>query len=76
MFNKPGEVLGLEGFISDISERKRSEEVSFQLASIVESSDDAIISMTLDGMMPVGTLALRGCTATLPQSSRINPSLS
>jgi PAS domain S-box-containing protein len=33
----------------DITERKRSEEIAQRLASIVESSDDAIISKDLDG---------------------------
>jgi PAS domain S-box-containing protein len=34
---------------ADITERKRAEEVREQLAAIVESSDDAIVSKTLDG---------------------------
>jgi len=51
VFDNKGKVLGLEGFITDITERKRAEEVSLQLASIVESSDDAIISIRLDGII-------------------------
>src|SRR5215217_4981304 len=35
----------------DITERKRAEQVSSRLASIVESSDDAIIGKTLDGIV-------------------------
>ena len=35
----------------DISERKRAEEASSRLAAIVESSDDAIIGKTLDGVI-------------------------
>jgi PAS domain S-box-containing protein len=35
--------------ISDITERKRAEEIHERLAAIVESSDDAIISKTLNG---------------------------
>jgi PAS domain S-box-containing protein len=34
---------------TDITERKRAEEVRERLAAVVESSDDAIISKTLDG---------------------------
>ena len=35
----------------DIGERKRSEAAYLQLAAVVESSDDAIISKTLDGVI-------------------------
>ncbi len=35
--------------LQDITERKRAEETAWRLAFIVESSDDAIISKTLDG---------------------------
>jgi len=35
----------------DITERKRAEETSSRLAAIVESSDDAIIGKTLDGII-------------------------
>ena len=46
-----GRVLGLYGTAQDISERKRAEMEAFRLASIVEFSDDAIISKTLDGVV-------------------------
>src|SRR5258708_32673246 len=35
--------------IRDITDRKKAEEVRFQLAAIVDSSDDAIIGKSLEG---------------------------
>jgi diguanylate cyclase (GGDEF)-like protein/PAS domain S-box-containing protein len=40
---------GLAVYARNISERKRAEQVTLQLAAIVTSSDDAIIGKTLDG---------------------------
>lgn len=39
------------GVVADITERKQAEESSARLASIVASSEDAIISKTLDGII-------------------------
>jgi phosphoserine phosphatase RsbU/P len=44
-----GAVQFLEGFVEDITERKRAEERNLRLAAIVDSSDDAIIGKTLEG---------------------------
>ncbi len=44
-----GRVLYLEGFVQDITERKRAEESSRLFTAIVESSEDAIIAYTPAG---------------------------
>jgi PAS domain S-box-containing protein len=42
---------GLVCYFRDIGERKRAEQVANRLAAIVESSEDAIVSKTLDGVI-------------------------
>jgi PAS domain S-box-containing protein len=44
-----GEVAGLLGVVMDITERRLDEDARRRLAAIVESSNDAIVSKTLDG---------------------------
>ncbi len=61
-----GQVTGAVNMLVDITERKRAEEIAERLAAIVASSDDAIISKTLDGIIKswnVGAERLFGYTA-------------
>jgi PAS domain S-box-containing protein len=46
-----GNIVGAVNCFQDITERKRSEEAALRLVAIVESSDDAIISKDLDGII-------------------------
>jgi PAS domain S-box-containing protein len=46
-----GKIIGAVNMLLDITEMKRTEEVSSRLAAIVESSDDAIVSKDLNGIV-------------------------
>ena len=46
-----GEAFVFNAFVRDITERKQTEEIRSRLAAIVESSDDAIVGTTLDGVI-------------------------
>src|SRR6185437_15183277 len=61
-----GRVIGYVAAITDVTDRKRLAEARDFLAAIVESSDDAIISMTPDGRVTswnAGATRLFGYTA-------------
>lgn len=49
--NSAAEAVGFIGVASDIITRKEAETIRRRLAAIVESSDDAIVSKTLDGII-------------------------
>jgi PAS domain S-box-containing protein len=46
-----GEIVGVYGIAKDITERRRTEQAHARLAAIVQSSEDAIISRTRDGII-------------------------
>jgi PAS domain S-box-containing protein len=48
VYSPEGAVLGMIGVLQDVSERRTAEQLRSRLAAVVESSDDAIISMNLD----------------------------
>ncbi|WP_425450102.1 PAS domain S-box protein [Virgifigura deserti] len=61
-----GKLVGAVNMLVDITERKRAEQSAQQLAAIVESSDDAIISKDLNGIIATwnaGAERLFGYTA-------------
>lgn len=49
VFSVEGEIIGAVNTLIDITEHKQSEQKQAMLAAIIESSDDAIISKTLEG---------------------------
>ncbi|HVW39005.1 MAG TPA: PAS domain S-box protein, partial [Pirellulales bacterium] len=51
IYDDRGRLTGALNILVDISDRKRAEETQARLAAIVESSDDAIVSKTLDGII-------------------------
>src|SRR5262249_7084052 len=51
VFLRDGHFAHTRCFTVDITERRRAEQAAFRLAAIVESSDDAIVSKDLNGII-------------------------
>jgi PAS domain S-box-containing protein len=51
VFDGAGNCVNLIGTVHDVTARRQSEEISARLAAVVESSDDAIVSKTLEGII-------------------------
>jgi PAS domain S-box-containing protein len=51
LFDSDGIFIGAVNMLVDITDRKRGEEAAQRLAAIVESSDDAIMTKSLDGII-------------------------
>jgi PAS domain-containing protein len=48
--------------VEDITEKKKAEEVRFRHTAIVESSEDAIASVTLDGVIASWNAGRSACS--------------
>lgn len=75
LFHSDGQRKGLVVLGRDITQRKQAEEALIRLASIVESSDDAIIGKTVDGEIlswNTGAERIYGYNATEVKGQRVS----
>jgi PAS domain S-box-containing protein len=64
--DEDGKITGVVLVFHDVTERRRAEELRLRLASIIESSDDAILGKTLEGVITswnIGAERLYGYSA-------------
>ena len=67
LHQQDGFPLRMAGVITDVTERNRAEEVRNRLAAIVDSSDDAIISKDLNGIVTSWNAAATRLFGYLPE---------
>jgi PAS domain S-box-containing protein len=73
-----GTIVGTASIGEDVTERRRAEQKAIRLAAIVESSEDAIASMTLEGVITSwnkGAETIYGYTESEVAGKRIAPFL-
>ncbi len=51
VYSDRGETVGMVGVVQDVTERRQADELRGYLAAVVESSTDAVVGKTLDGII-------------------------
>jgi PAS domain-containing protein len=71
--DEAGRLRGFAKVVRDSSERRRADETSLRLAAIVESSADAIIGTTLDGLITTWNQGAERVFGYMPEELRGKP---